>query len=182
MAIHATCAFAGASAAASMNALLPHNSSMRNAMLRRSFQSAPCTQVACNSSHPPQPSSRTSCSPSVTRGVQPRPARVSRRRSHPSNPFGSLSRHSLGSAPCNQQRKPRWVQGWGLTPCAAVKQEQLQPGQSKSSDSGGGLDRIFSNITGFPFPIGPNFVRRTIRFEVQFPTLPPASCCGHTCQ
>ena len=63
-----------------------------------------------------------------------------------------------------------WQSRWQCVPLAAVKQERLPPGQScsiGSNDGGGGLDRFFSLITGFPFPIGPNFVRRTIRYEAR---------------
>lgn len=82
----------------------------------------------------------------------------------------------MGSALGSEQKDLRWErrQRRGLQPCAAVKQEQLPPGESRSSGGGGGgLNRFFSNVTGFPFPIGPNFVRRTIRYEVKHP--PPTS-------
>lgn len=59
------------------------------------------------------------------------------------------------------------------TPLAAVKQERLPPGETSDiGDSSGGFDQFFSSVTGFPFPIGPNFVRRTIRYEVHPKTKP----------
>ena len=59
------------------------------------------------------------------------------------------------------------------TPLAAVKQERLPPGETSDiGDSSGGFDQFFSSVTGFPFPIGPNFVRRTIRYEVHSKTKP----------
>ena len=90
---------------------------------------------------------------------------------HRSPPSLGLRRASKFQFRETLQRRGRCV------PLAAVKQERLPPGQSSSvssGDGGGGrLDRFFSSVTGFPFPIGPNFVRRTIRYEASPIRAPP---------
>lgn len=46
----------------------------------------------------------------------------------------------------------------------AVTAKDLRPGKT---GSGGASSRLYPAITGFPFPIGPTFARRTIRYEVR---------------
>eukprot|EP00898_Chlorokybus_atmophyticus_P005419 jgi/Chlat1/5879/Chrsp4S06390 len=45
---------------------------------------------------------------------------------------------------------------------------QASTSSSSSSNAGGGvLSRFYLNVTGFPFPLGPFAVRRTIRYEIK---------------
>lgn len=162
MASHST-----SGALASAPASPPHGSARRFAQPRQSQRLGSIAPARCRAAPQRQPSPQSRAS-----GSRAPPATASdlRHLCHSQHRFGSLSGHGLGSVHRAWQRHPRGG-GTRSQPLAAVKQEQLPPGESRSSGGGGGggLDRFFSNITGFPFPIGPNFVRRTIRYEASDP-------------
>ena len=172
MAVHATHAPAAASpSACGAAALSPLQDSARHFSQRRQSL-LPARIAPAFGTHIHQARSQSIWASPVDNGVSPPSAYACQRHGYQWHRLGSLSRLCGGSALGSERRDRCWERRRGQQTCAAVQQERLPPGESRrSGGGGGGLDRFFSNVTGFPFPIGPNFVRRTIRFEVRHPLL-----------
>lgn len=71
---------------------------------------------------------------------------------------------------CTDRHQLSHARGRGLQRVSAAVSPfpgRLKKSKGTSMEKPGVLDRFYPNITGFPFPLGPLFSRKTIRYEVR---------------